>query len=1203
MSWDETLKGTKDDDFMFGTAGDDYIQGRLGNDVIDGGDGNDMLHGDAGDDYLIGGRGDDFLHGGTGTDTALYSGSITEYAFSRDGDNFYVSHVGGTMVDGNDWLLHVERLVFADAVIDLTANNAPIAFDDFVAIDEDSGGYDSGAASVLDNDFEFEGDPMTVTAGVFAGTYGTLTLNADGTYDYVLYASIHALAEGALVQDSFSYTVSDGSLSDTGTLTFTITGVNDAPVASPDAAATAENDAVDIDVLANDTDVDDGAVLTVVAASAPAGQGTASVVGNQVRFDPGADFDHLAVGDSVDVLVSYTIQDEHGASSSSTVTVTVTGTNDGPVASPDTAAGHENEVLLVDVLANDTDADDGAVLTVTAASAPAGKGTATIVGNQVEFDPGTDFDHLAVGASEVVIVSYTIEDEHGASSSSTIGITVTGTNDGPVANPDAVATGENMSVLIDVLANDADADDGAVLTVVAASAPAGQGSAAIVGNQVEFDPGADFDYLAVGESVDVLLSYTIEDEHGASSSSSVTVTVTGANDAPTIDAGGTTATGSVAELPDNDPGENATVHAAGGTIAFDDLDASDTHTAGFAPQGGGYLGSFTLDPVDQSGDSVGWDFSVSDADLDGLEEGQIVTQTYTVTIDDGNGGTTSQDVTVTITGAADGPPAWYIDNSAVGSANTGTQADPFTSIAAFNAAQGTPGGPDVGHTVYLLAGTGTRIYAEADGINLLDGQTLTGVATGAVRPTISPAAGPAVDLAEDNVLSGFDIVTGGTGILDDSAAAGSLTVSDVNVTTTGGVAIDISAASGVSIANVTIIASGNYAILGANVAGFALTDSTVTGSAAADAVIAFTGLTGDADLLGNVIAGGVDNVRIVNGSGSLDLTIADGANQAIIGLNDAAAGDDGVYIETSGTASLTLTLDGVDFLGARGDLLQTVALGSSSHDLTITGNSFHNAHPNTGPGGGGVFLTGGGGGSNITVDYVVANNSFRGADGTALTALFTPVAGTIRGHIEGNVVGLNDGVAGFEGSSGGGDGIFVGIDQLPGAGTATHTVNILDNAIYDIAFGLGGIHLRSNGGGAGEGSILEAVVEGNTVDESGAFAAFYAMVGGSAFAGDFAQLGLEMNDNVFDNGDAAFGGNAVYLDQLSSDAHYYFPGYAGSADGEFQGGTASADLDAFLAAKGNVMTNGGFFFFSGGVDAGLVLGVSGDPFVEPVWFP
>ena len=204
-----------------------------------------------------------------------------------------------------------------------SGTNAPIAGDDQVFIDEDAGVYSSGAASVLDNDFDFDCDPLSVTAGVFVGTYGTLTLNSDGTYSYALNASAQALALGADVQDSFNYTVSDNDGSDTGTLVFNIAGLNDAPVANPDAGSTSENAVLLVDVIANDTDVDNGAVLTVTAASAPVGQGTASVVGNQVEFDPGADFDYLAVGESVDVVVSYDIVDEHGATASSTVTVMV----------------------------------------------------------------------------------------------------------------------------------------------------------------------------------------------------------------------------------------------------------------------------------------------------------------------------------------------------------------------------------------------------------------------------------------------------------------------------------------------------------------------------------------------------------------------------------------------------------------------------------------------------------------------------------------------------------------------------------------------------------------------------------------------------------------------------------------------------------------------------------------------------------------
>jgi VCBS repeat-containing protein len=1207
--WDEILKGTSGDDVIIGGSGDDYLQGRAGGDTIDGGAGNDQIHGDDGDDHLRGGQGDDFINGGLGIDTAYYTGSVSEYTFSvASNGNSHISHTGGTQIDGNDWLQHVERLVFGDAIIDLTQNNAPIAADDAASTDEDVGIYSSGSASVLDNDFDWEGDAMSVTSGTFNGVYGTLTINADGTYTYTPYASTQSLAEGASVQDSFNYTVSDGSLTDTGTLTITIGGINDAPVAVADTAATAENDSVTIDVVANDDDVDNGAVLTVIAASAPAGQG----------------------------------------------------------------------------------------------------------------------------------------------------------------------------------------------------------SAAIVGNQVEFDPGTDFDYLAVGESVDVVLDYTIEDEHNAQDSSTVTVTVNGTNDAPTIDAGNTDASGEANELPNNDPGENTFVHTDSGSVAFDDVDVSDTHSAGFTPQDVGYLGSFTLDPVDQSGDNVGWDFSVSDADLDSLDEDEVVTQTYTVEIDDGNGGTATQDVTITLTGAADNVPPdgtnWYIDNSAVGSLNNGSPTDPFISIAAFNAAQGTLGGPGIGDNVFLLAGSGIGVYAEADGINLLDGQVLTGVATGLVRPTIltTGAGNHGVELASNNSVSGLDIgTTLGAGISDGNATVGNLTISDVgksgggqiididqggtvsitlnnaastgsaggaidlnglagtftvtgatniagvhsnggvditgsslaatfaggglvattslgqigvsftgntgslaitggnfdivttsgtalnvqnggsvsitgggnnitnttgtavilrNVSSTGvtlesvnsqnigtgsgiildnagtggftvtgigsiaqsggrlngdngldgaltnGIAVYIANTSNVSLSNMVITNTQNFGIFGTNVQNFTLRDSSVNVSHGNNLVlnesaIAFTNLSGIALFEGNIIAGGrTDNLRIVNNTGALDLTIQDSASdQAVMGLNN-LNGNDSVFIQTSGSASLTALIDGVDFLGARGDLLEIAALGTSVQDLIIRNNNFTNTHTNTTAGGGGVTLRGSGTG--IDVDYQVENNSFTGAVGTALNATYSHSGGDVRGYIDGNVVGVNDGIAGLQGSSTG-NGISVGLDRAVGAGTATYQVTIVNNEVYDVG-GFAGITLIASGGGALNPAQLEATVQNNIVDQLGefAFTAFYAMVGGSALSGDFAQLGLDMSDNIFDASDALFGANAVYLDQLSTDAHYYFPGYAGSPDGEGYGGTASVDLSVFLTLAGNVMVNGAFATYPAiGVDASFVTGVTGDPLNELAWFP
>ncbi|HYD36478.1 MAG TPA: cadherin-like domain-containing protein, partial [Allosphingosinicella sp.] len=285
--WDDIIKGSNGDDIINGGTGDDYLQGRAGGDTIDGGDGNDQIQGNEGDDHVRGGAGNDYLHGGLGTDTAYYSGSILEYSYSWTGEDLFINHVGGSQIDGNDRLLHFERLVFADAVIDLTQNNAPIAFNDTASTDEDVGTY--SGSSVLANDFDWEGDAMTATPGTFNGVYGVLTMNADGTYTYTPYASTQSLALGQNVTDTFTYTVSDGSLSDTGTLTITVAGRNDAPTANPDTATTGENQVVLVDVVANDDDVDNGAVLTVTAASAPMGQGSASVVGNQVQFDPGTD--------------------------------------------------------------------------------------------------------------------------------------------------------------------------------------------------------------------------------------------------------------------------------------------------------------------------------------------------------------------------------------------------------------------------------------------------------------------------------------------------------------------------------------------------------------------------------------------------------------------------------------------------------------------------------------------------------------------------------------------------------------------------------------------------------------------------------------------------------------------------------------------------------------------------------------------------
>src|SRR5439155_248178 len=129
---------------------------------------------------------------------------------------------------------------------------------------------------VLANDTDTDtGDTKTVSGVAFgatsgsvgsglAGTYGTLTLNADGSYSYLAdKAAAQALGSGQTATEVFTYTMRDtaGATSST-TLTFTITGTNDAPVAVADAGAANVDSTLSTTaatgVLANDTDVDSG---------------------------------------------------------------------------------------------------------------------------------------------------------------------------------------------------------------------------------------------------------------------------------------------------------------------------------------------------------------------------------------------------------------------------------------------------------------------------------------------------------------------------------------------------------------------------------------------------------------------------------------------------------------------------------------------------------------------------------------------------------------------------------------------------------------------------------------------------------------------------------------------------------------------------------------------------------------------------------
>ncbi|MFW1421694.1 tandem-95 repeat protein, partial [Vibrio parahaemolyticus] len=167
---------------------------------------------------------------------------------------------------------------------------------------------------VLGND-TFEGKDKVVSLDAENGPKnGTVIVNSDGTVTYTP-------NDNYVGEDTFTYVVTSGGVSESTTVEVNVTPVNDAPVAKDDIATTQEDTAVTIDVLPNDTDVD-GDKLSIQSASVPEAQGKVEIVDGKLVFTPAENFNGHAE-------IIYTVTDGE-LTDEAKVTVTVNPVNDAP---------------------------------------------------------------------------------------------------------------------------------------------------------------------------------------------------------------------------------------------------------------------------------------------------------------------------------------------------------------------------------------------------------------------------------------------------------------------------------------------------------------------------------------------------------------------------------------------------------------------------------------------------------------------------------------------------------------------------------------------------------------------------------------------------------------------------------------------------------------------------------------------------------
>lgn len=219
-------------------------------------------------------------------------------------------------------------------------NDLPQALDDAVVLDED----EVELFDVISNDSDVDGDALVVSAVRLLSEPGTLLgldiLEIDGAA--VKVRGLPDQSGDAVVE----YTISDqAGASAVARLTVDIAAVNDAPVARNDVFELVENTPETLDVLGNDSDIENES-LQVASLDRVVG-GVATTNGDTIRFSPEASYQGPA-------SLRYFVQDESGGRSSATVALSVIDDPARPALQADSATTNEDQAVVVDVLANDS---------------------------------------------------------------------------------------------------------------------------------------------------------------------------------------------------------------------------------------------------------------------------------------------------------------------------------------------------------------------------------------------------------------------------------------------------------------------------------------------------------------------------------------------------------------------------------------------------------------------------------------------------------------------------------------------------------------------------------------------------------------------------------------------------------------------------------------------------------------------------------
>ena len=461
------------------------------------------------------------------------------------------------------------------AIVSITVsavNDAPVANPDTTSVDEDST-LTISKASLISNDTDVDDTSLDLVS-VSNPSNGTVFIDGDNV--------IFNPSENYYGQASFEYSVTDGSLSDTTTVTVTVNPINDAPTANDDSAITDEDNTVSIYLSGNDVD-GDSLLYSIVDSTSNGTLG--GPYGNQVLYTPNENYNGSD---------SFTFKANDGTEGSNigTINITINPVNDVPeLDQVGNKTVDELTNLIFTVTASDDDAGDTLLFSII--SAPTG---ATIDPNTGEFNfvptenQGPDTYYITVNVSD----GEDIDSEE-------IEITVNEVNIAPISYEVAASTNEDSPKTVVLSSYDEDVPENSLTYIIESGVSHGT-LGTVSGNEVVYIPSENFN----GEDS---FTYKVNDGSTDSSISTVTITVLPINDAPVAN----TDSGSTDE--DNDLTILKTDLLANDTEV--DLDTLSVVNVSNANNGTAYIDGVNIvfSPTSNFNGFASFDYTVSDGVL------------------------------------------------------------------------------------------------------------------------------------------------------------------------------------------------------------------------------------------------------------------------------------------------------------------------------------------------------------------------------------------------------------------------------------------------------------------------------------------------------------------------------------------------------------------------------------------------------------